>query len=133
MRLVKSFFSFVLAAVAFGCAGGSAPVDPVWGKQACDSCKMIIGDRRYAAELVLENGERRFFDDVGCLAEYLRVHGSAGGAWVRDERGTWVDARRARYVTGVHTPMDYGFAQSAAGTVDFSAVMASVAHAEASK
>ena len=130
---MKTFFSVVLAAVAFGCAGGSGPVDPVWGKQACDSCKMIIGDRRYAAELLLEDGERRFFDDVGCLAEYLRAHGSAGSAWVRDEHGTYIDARRARYVTGVHTPMDYGFVAAAGGTVDFAAVMASVAHAEARK
>lgn len=113
-----------------GCATSREPSDPVWGKQPCDACKMIIGDRRYAAELVTPDGERRFFDDVGCLASYLASHHEEGVAWVRTEGGKWEDARRARYVSGVHTPMDYGFAETATGTVDFATVTSAVAAKE---
>ncbi|HVW29624.1 MAG TPA: hypothetical protein VHC69_29880 [Polyangiaceae bacterium] len=121
-----SLFGVVAAiATSVACGTSSGPVDPVWGKQACDGCKMIIGDRRFAAELLAENGERRFFDDVGCMAEYLREHGDKGAAWVHAADG-WMDARGARYATGARTPMDYGFSVSASGDQDFRDVMRAV-------
>jgi copper chaperone NosL len=91
------------------------PVDPVWGKQPCDHCAMILSDARFAAESVSADGGRRYFDDIGCMIAYLREHPEAGTrTWVRvGER--WSPASSAFYRTGVRTPMDYGVAADATG------------------
>jgi copper chaperone NosL len=91
--------------------GPEKAIDPVWGKQACDHCMMLLSEPRSSAQVVLIDGTRRFFDDVGCLVEWLKsTHTSAVSAWVRSPHGnTWIDARAAHYSTGQHTPMDYGF------------------------
>ncbi len=104
------------------CADDVRPVEAVWGKQPCDSCRMILSDPRSAAQLLNARGERRFFDDIGCLAEFLDEHPDRPrGVWVRSG-GRWVDAEHTRFATGAVTPMDYGFAPSEQGTLDFSQV-----------
>lgn len=101
----------VVASIA--CAKTDDPVDPVWGKEPCAHCAMVVGDRRSAAQIG-GDGERRYFDDVGCMASWLEKH-SAAHAWVRDEDGRWIDARAARYAEGAKTPMDFGFVPSKSG------------------
>ena len=117
-----------LAAIAIvACDDGSKPVDPVWGKQPCAACSMLVSERRHAAQLTTARGERHYFDDVGCLAHSLRhARPEARGMWARDESG-WVDAKQARYAKGLKTPMDYGFAASASGTASFDEVLAALA------
>jgi nitrous oxide reductase accessory protein NosL len=92
------------------------PEDVRWGREVCIICGMIISDPRFAAEL--RGGPERDlvkFDDVGDAIHWLRGQEWAQDPdiefWVRDyETGTrWIDARTARYVTGVVSPMDYGF------------------------
>ncbi len=89
-------------------------VDPVWGKQACEHCAMLVSEHASAAELVTRDGDRKFFDDIGCMAMWIKEHGEPAKAWVRapDDSG-WVDARTAKYRTDAKTPMDYGFVPSA--------------------
>jgi hypothetical protein len=83
---------------------------------------MILSDPRSAAQLVDARGERRFFDDIGCLGEYLDAHaGKLRGVWVRSG-SRWLDAEPARYESGAKTPMDYGFLPSGGGALDFAAV-----------
>ncbi len=112
-----------IGAIALGaCDDGSQPTDPVWGKQACAACGMLVSDRRHAAELTTSPGDRLYFDDVGCLVHYLRQRKpEVRGAWARDE-SRWVDARAARYARGQKTPMDYGFSASASGDATFEEV-----------
>jgi hypothetical protein len=88
-----------------------ASVDPVWGKQPCSHCGMIVSDARYAAELAKADGTRAFFDDVGCMVTYARdLPAPPKHAWVHDaDGGRWLNAEDARYTEGAHTPMDYGF------------------------
>jgi hypothetical protein len=110
----------LLSAVALGlaaaCTSDEAPVEPAWGKQSCAHCAMLLGDRRFGAQIVTADGERRFFDDVGCLVVYLEERrGAPARAWVRDADGArWIDARSARYTPGAATPMDFGFEARAA-------------------
>ncbi len=71
---------------------------------------MLVSDPRTAAQLVAAGEEPLFFDDVGCLARYLREHPPRGGAvaYVADRRsGAWVPAREASYVLqpAASTPM----------------------------
>jgi copper chaperone NosL len=90
-------------------------VEPVWGKQPCDHCAMILSNARFAAEAASSDGTRRYFDDIGCMIAYLREHPEAGArAWVR-LGNQWVAASAAHYRTGAQSPMDYGLVADATG------------------
>jgi copper chaperone NosL len=107
----------VLLLVSACTPGPDQPVEPVWGKQACEHCMMLVSDPRPAAQVVLAGGTRKFFDDVGCLVEWLDHSGQVPmHAWVRAADGEgWTDAYAARYSDGHRTPMDHGFLSSARG------------------
>lgn len=113
----------VCASLLAACSERMDAVDPVWGKQACDSCRMLVSDPFYAAELVDDGGRRRFFDDVGCLDAYLVEHPglTPRAMWVR-AGSRWVDAASARYTSGAASPMAYGFVAQELGPLDFAAV-----------
>lgn len=87
---------------------GPAPLDP--RVETCASCRMAVSDARFAAQLDAPSEEPRFFDDVGCLRDWLAAHPRPRGAvaWVADHRTrAWVRAARAVYgeAPGVATPM----------------------------
>lgn len=130
MRARLSLTLSAALAALVACERTDRAVDPVWGKEPCGHCAMLVGDRRFAAEVVAD-GERRFFDDVGCFVLWSEEHrGAAERAWVRDGASNrWLDARTAKYVRGAHTPMDFGFegrAPEAADGVGFDAMRAAV-------
>ncbi len=109
-------FLFTLLFVA--CTKSDRAVDPVWGKQPCDGCGMIVENRRTAAEVLTTDGDRLFFDDPGCMVTWLDAHpGKAARTWAVDaDKGGWIDARSAHWRSGRATPMDYGWeASSQAG------------------
>lgn len=108
-----------------GCKGDDKPIDPVWGKQPCEHCKMLVDDRRSAAEVLLKNGEHAFFDDVGCMIAWADEHPSETRVFVRSGDG-WIDARGARYVSGQKTPMDFGYVPSGAGDLDWPTIQSRV-------
>ncbi len=103
----------VIAAAAVACESTDRPTEPAWGRQPCGHCGMIVGDARTAAELVTARRERVYFDDIGCMVVYEHEHQAEGAplhAWVHDSDGPgWLDAERARYTSGEHTPMDFGY------------------------
>jgi copper chaperone NosL len=119
---------FALVALAsLACQDASSPVDPVWGKQACSSCSMLVSDRRYAAQLVTDEGTRFFFDDPGCMATWLAEgRGRARRMWVYSAAGTWIDARTARFVRDQPSPMGFGFAPADTGGAEWADVEADV-------
>jgi copper chaperone NosL len=92
------------------------PAEPVWGKQACAHCSMLVTEPPPAAQLSRADGTRLFFDDVGCLAAHLDREGEGGAPhlWVRRGEG-WVSATGTRYASGARTPMDFGFLPAAEG------------------
>jgi copper chaperone NosL len=98
------------------CAGGPPePVPIVLDEDACSHCRMAISEREYAAELVTREGQVERFDDIGCLAAWLREHGRPAGAaaFVTDYRsGEWLAAEAAVYVAApaLPTPMGSGLA-----------------------
>ncbi len=116
--------ALLLALALLGCNAEREPVEPVWNKQPCDHCRMLLSERPYAAQAIDPEGDRRFFDDVGCLADYLNDHPGSYAAWVALDDG-WVDVAQARFVGDRRTPMGSGFAASADGGLDFTAVRAS--------
>lgn len=92
------------------CEKLDAPADPVWGKEPCGHCAMLVGDRRFAAQAVTDK-DRKYFDDIGCLALWASERPeSVRLMWVRDAAGgQWLDAKSARFLHGARTPMDFGF------------------------
>lgn len=82
---------------------------------------MLVDEPRFAAEVLTRDGARLYFDDVGCLAAWLREHpGAAARAWV-DRDGTWIAASAARFSAGARTPMGYGFVAAPDG-IDWDAL-----------
>ncbi|ABS24466.1 nitrous oxide reductase accessory protein NosL [Anaeromyxobacter sp. Fw109-5] len=98
--------------VALSCSRGPpapAPLDT--RNDACAQCRMAVSDPRFAAQLVAAREEPRFFDDIGCLRDFLRAHASlpdGAVAYVADHRTrAWVRAAAARYTRddALATPM----------------------------
>ena len=110
------------ACVPLACSRSDQPIEPVWGKEPCAYCKMLVSDKRYAAQIAT-GGERFFFDDLGCMVLWLETHEPPVRFWVHDAAGGgWLDAREAHYVAGAHTPMDFGFEAHAADGIGFAAM-----------
>ena len=91
---------------------------------------MLVSDRRHAAELLPApgSGARMFFDDPGCLVQYVADRARAPrGLWVREAGGDrWLDARAARSARGARTPMDFGFEARADEGITYEAFAAEV-------
>jgi copper chaperone NosL len=106
----------VAAVLAAGCAGSApGPAEIDTRNTACEHCGMVVSDRRTAAQVVAPGEEPVFFDDLGCLASWLKArHGSLApksGIYVADHRTKdWLAADRAIYtrVPGLETPMGSG-------------------------
>jgi copper chaperone NosL len=100
--------------VLAGCGGGHVePAALDAANDACRHCRMIVSDARLAAQIVARGEEPQFFDDLGCLREYLRSAQPPAGAvaFVADHRtGEWVRAVDAVYARSrtVATPMGSG-------------------------
>jgi copper chaperone NosL len=74
---------------------------------------MGVSDRRFAAQLTAPGAEPRFFDDAGCLRDWLKAPAEKAPftAWVSDHRTkTFVAAASAVYAKSpaVQTPMSSG-------------------------
>jgi copper chaperone NosL len=99
----------VLAQAA--CAAGApepAPLDT--RNEACATCRMAVSEARFASQVVAPGEVPRFFDDLGCLAGFLKAGRAPGSAtvFVADHRTrAWVRADAAVYtrVPALATPM----------------------------
>ena len=104
----------VVVASWVGCGGGGPrPVEIVVNEDICSLCRMAVSERRFAAEVVTEEGRVEVFDDVGCLVDWLGENGRPAGAgtFVVDYRtGEWLAAEGAAYVRSpeLSTPMGHG-------------------------
>lgn len=95
-----------------GCGGArraAAAFDPK--SDACTFCRMVGSNGRTAAQIVAPGEEPRFFDDLGCLRDFLRgappLPDRTVAFVVDHQTGTWVDARTAIYSVNpaTDTPM----------------------------
>jgi copper chaperone NosL len=114
--ITRTFVAACLFAVAVGCSGATEDRPPSLrlGEEACDHCRMLINEERFAAALVTADGETRKFDEIGCLLEYQAANNaSVRRYWVRCYRSSqWLDAQQAFFVYSqqLHTPMGCGLA-----------------------
>ena len=76
-------------------------------------CKMTIKTQKHSAQVAFANGKTYFFDDVGCMVLWLYNQPNQNidkKLWVfSEDTKKWIDAKKAYYKLGLHTPMHYGF------------------------
>jgi len=109
---MKAALACGVAIVALSCR--SAPPAPAaldTRNDACANCRMAVSSARFASQIVAPGEEPRFFDDLGCLAAYLREHPTqpeGAVTYVADHRtGAWLPASDATFtkVSAMETPM----------------------------
>jgi len=106
-QLVRSLFVLLLS-MLFAChSEPPVALEPAWGKQSCAQCGAVLQDPRAAAQALLPDDSRKFFDDVGCLAAWLNVSGkkatkiwqrvsTVSAGWTRPPRTTGPASARRR-------------------------------------
>jgi copper chaperone NosL len=101
----------VSALALIGCGSGPQPPAALDAHgDTCAYCRMAVSPAGVAAQVVAPGEEPRFFDDIGCLASFLKDHAQPSGAiaYVVDHRTRdWVWAAGASYtrVPDLETPM----------------------------
>ena len=78
----------------------------------CSECNMEVEHLGYMAQIITQEGNTYFFDDIGCLVEWLKNHHPKIAKMVTKTRDTnrWIDVTKAWYSRTDATPMGYGFA-----------------------
>ena len=125
----RSLFQTVIAklSIVFVVTGGVATlvalancqkktVEPVTIEVSdmCSLCRMSISEKRYAAEIIDNEGQPLKFDDIGCMTNYIKLkknNVSIAATFVMDfDRREWLKAENAFYVrsTEFKTPMSGG-------------------------
>ena len=107
---------------------------------------MAVSDPNYSAQIRQPAQQNELskvykFDDIGCAVIWLQdkpwKDDASTEIWVNDYRnGEWIDARKAHYVSGKNTPMNYGLgAQSEplAESLDFAAASKHIMQTEKSE
>ena len=135
-HILLSFFFLLLSSCSQEETSGPAEVR--WDRETCVHCSMAIGDRHYAAQVrggpAGEKNKLYKFDDIGCAIIWLKDQPwkDAGitEIWVKDHRnGEWIDARKASYVKGKISPMNYGLgaqADATAGALNYTQATAHI-------
>lgn len=108
MKYVLLFISIISLFV--GCSVEESPI--VYGKDACNFCKMNIVDKQHAAEIVTNKGKPFKYDAIECMVEEMKS---------RDEKeislilitdysnpGQLVDATTATYLISEKLPSPMG-------------------------
>ena len=89
--------------------GAVTAKDPICNKESCSRCRMVLSEKRYAAQRILPNGEVHFYDDIGCAMRHNHTVDD-GKLFVRPYGGEdWVPAEEAMFLSGLRTPMNSGF------------------------
>ena len=94
------------------CKPGVPQPVPLESTDTCAFCRMAISEPRFAAELVDEAGEALKFDEIGCMWNFVKQHGSqrASEFVVDFDNGQWIKGEEAFYVQSpnINTPMSSG-------------------------
>ncbi|TAK10857.1 MAG: hypothetical protein EPO35_12985 [Acidobacteria bacterium] len=81
-----------------GCSRDVQPAALDTANDQCGTCRMVVSAERTASQVAAPNQEPKFFDDLGCLDQFLAGAPLAKGArvFVADHRtGEWVPAESA--------------------------------------
>jgi copper chaperone NosL len=104
--------------VLFTACGEPEPQPVHVGAEECAHCRMLISERRWAAQLLTTRGRAINFDSIECLAAWVRTAGTDAAdvhsLWVTDalEGDGWVNVDDAAFLRSpsLRTPMGGGLA-----------------------
>lgn len=115
---MKTLATMLAISLLIGCDSRATGPVPIGPDDACASCRMLISERRYAAEMLDTDGTIYKFDDIACMMRFARVHGKNSPSvrfYVTDYATgrDWMDARQvyfARLRNSSSSPMASGLA-----------------------
>lgn len=115
---MKTLATMLVISLLIGCDSRATGPVPIGPDDACASCRMLISERRYAAEMLDTNGTIYKFDDIACMMRFARVHGKNSPSvrfYVTDYATgrDWMDARQASFArlrNSSSSPMASGLA-----------------------
>ena len=115
MRILATI---LVISLVIGCDSRATGPVPIGTDDACASCRMLISERRYAAEMLDSNGTIYKSDDIACMMRFARAHGknsSSARFYVTDYATgrDWMDARQASFAklrNSSSSPMASGLA-----------------------
>jgi copper chaperone NosL len=110
VRIAAALVALLVAVLAACTAGPPRPVAIDPRNDQCATCRMVISDPTFAAEIVAPGEEPRLYDDLRCLRDGIAASPPTPGAriFVADRRtGAWVEADAALFVRvpDLATPM----------------------------
>ena len=108
---MKARMALVTALTATACAAGPPRPAALQRGVSCSHCRMTVLDQSLAAQIVAPGDDPLFFDDIGCLAEYVKNHGASADAraFVADHTsGVWIAASDALYSESASIPTPMG-------------------------
>jgi copper chaperone NosL len=109
-------FIFIVITFMISCVDSQdeGPEEIYYGEDICERCKMIISDRKFAAQYTAESGKTKKFDDLGCMIEFIIDHNikteKIRKIYVVDHNTSrWINAQDAYYIydKDIKTPMGY--------------------------
>jgi len=112
MRASLRFFALAIV-LAGGCRQRLAPQRIPLDQASCARCGMLISSSQNAAEVVFDDQDPLFYDDIGCLASDRILSRGRFEVWVRVDAGSsWKKAGEAFFARPpeARTPMGFGFA-----------------------
>jgi copper chaperone NosL len=89
------------------------PIELHWDRDSCSNCRMVISDKRFAAQVIGENNQVYKFDDIGCAVHWINSNSKQAirSVWVKDISGEkWLNAKTAFWEkVEIHSPMGHNF------------------------
>ena len=78
----------------------------------CSECNMDVEALSYAVQLITQEGNTYFFDDIGCVVLWLEKNHPDVHSVLTQTQDThrWIDVKKAWYSRIAASPMGYGFA-----------------------
>lgn len=122
---MKIIITILMMLILTSCqeSGELKPQEPLWGREGCARCRMVLSEKRYAVQRVLSSGEIHFYDDLNCALQHKHDE-DKGTLYVHPHgKDQWVPAEEVKYQSGLRTPMNSGYgAVSEGGERTFSEV-----------
>lgn len=117
LSIRQSWILSFLAGLSFvACSPGPPiPVD-IAPEDMCQRCKMVISEKRLAAEFIDQDGLAFKFDDISCMVHVLKNRSDRrpiAAVFVTDfDSGAWIRADEASFIRSdrLKTPMGGGAA-----------------------
>jgi copper chaperone NosL len=112
-RLVLGLALALALPLLGACAAGPQPAH--WGVEECSHCRMVIGDERFAGQVVDRRGKTYKFDALECMAAWLNDGAGAEAdlhsTWIASGRDGWIRVDGATFLHSerLRSPMGGGY------------------------